>query len=128
MELTKEFVQHCNRPSVLRDFLLQAMDQNEKLEAELTALKESQRWRKYPDEKPNDGEPGDVDTVLVAVEIKTIDCVQYRLETAFYMDGKFWMTQKKRSTFDKEDFSGYGYFIQKVTHWMPLPKAPEEAE
>ena len=108
------------------------------LEAENESLKYSvatldtdiammKRWRKVSEELPNDGEPGNVDTVLVAVEIRTIDGVQYREETAFYMDGKFWMTQKKRSTFDKEDFGGYGYLIQKVTHWMPLPKAPKEA-
>lgn len=40
MELTKGFVQHCNKPSVLREFLLQAMDQNEKLEKDNKVLKE----------------------------------------------------------------------------------------
>ena len=39
MELTKGFVQNCNRPSVLRDFLLQAMEQNEKLEKDNERLK-----------------------------------------------------------------------------------------
>lgn len=43
MELTKGFVQHCNRPSVLRDFLLQAMEQNEKLEAEHESLLQQNR-------------------------------------------------------------------------------------
>lgn len=101
-------------------------DELSRLKARIAELEEERRWRKCSEELPNDGEPGNVDTVLVAVEIRTIDDVQYRLETAFYMDGKFWMTQKKRSTFDKEDFGGYGYYIQKVTHWMPLPSAPKE--
>lgn len=45
MELTKEFVKNCNKPSILRDFLLQAMDQ-------IDAMEEERRWRKFPDEKP----------------------------------------------------------------------------
>jgi len=32
MELTKEFVENCNKPTILREFLLQAMDQVEHLE------------------------------------------------------------------------------------------------
>ena len=40
LELTKGFVESCNKPSVLRDFLLQAMDQNEKLEKDNKSLKE----------------------------------------------------------------------------------------
>ena len=45
MKLTKGFVLECRKVNVLRDFLCQAMDQVDQLE-------EAQRWRKFPEEKP----------------------------------------------------------------------------
>lgn len=44
MELTKEFIKSCNKPSILREFLLQAMDQIDAMEAE-------NRWHRC--DKPN---------------------------------------------------------------------------
>lgn len=39
MELTKEFVENCNKPTILREFLLQAMDQVENLEKDNEKLR-----------------------------------------------------------------------------------------
>ena len=53
MELTKEFVENCNKPSILREFLLQAMERVDSMEKELASLREATRWRKFSDEKPS---------------------------------------------------------------------------
>ena len=63
MELTKEFVKKCNKPSILRDFLLQAMDQ-------IDAIEEERRWRKFPDEKP---EHNGIYIVLLGEHTRTLD-------------------------------------------------------
>lgn len=39
MDLTKEFVENCNKPTILREFLLQAMDQVENLEKDNEKLR-----------------------------------------------------------------------------------------
>ena len=104
MELTKGFVQRCNKPSVLREFLLQAMEQNEKSEAELAALKEERRWRKFPDEKPEWGKE-----VLVLADDGDI------LRVRFSCDYK-WISWGNMRTCESSC----------ITHWMPEPYKPED--
>ena len=97
MELTKGFVQHCNKPSVLREFLLQAMEQIGKLEAELAASKESQRWRKYPEEKPEEK----CHFVFCCTKSGT-------------RDTNFWHERAGKWEFK--------FYDKDVVAWMPLPK------
>jgi hypothetical protein len=69
--------------------------------ARIKELEESQRWRKFPDEKPEE------DTWCIVFHDGEIDSDHYI-----------------RFTFNKKcDFALYGY---EVTHWMPLPAAPKE--
>ena len=96
MELTKEFVKRCNKPSILRDFLLQAMDQ-------IDAMEEERRWRKFSEEKPADKQ-----WIWVYVENPS--------KYGTYIELRRWDAGCK---FDVEDQELY-------TKWMPLPKAPEE--
>lgn len=71
------------------------------LEKENAELKEEHRWRKFPDEKPEE------DTWCIVFHDGEIDSDHYT-----------------RFAFNKKcDFTLYGY---EVTHWMPLPSAPEE--
>lgn len=102
MKLTKEFVNSCRRIGVLRDFLLQAMDQVDNLEKENKELKETQRWRKFPDEKPSE-------------EGYYIIC-----GSSGFRNADKWTYCKDRQ---KMDFSFYSYG---VAYWMPLPSAPKE--
>ena len=103
MELTKEFVNSCRKVGVLRDFLCQAIDQvDEKdkeiaeLEARIAELEEERRWRKFPDEKP---EQNGIYIVLLGEHTRTLDVYDT----------------------DKGNFRTY-----KPTAWKPMPKAPEE--
>lgn len=105
MELTKGFVQHCNKPSVLREFLLQAMEQNEKLEAENAALREEHRWRWFSEEMPKDGE-------IVWLYNKSLNQIVKGLH---YGEGRFVLATDHGCAFDPD-------------LWMPMntPKAPED--
>lgn len=96
MELTKSFVNHCRNIAALRDFLCQAIDQVDQLE-------ESQRWRKFPEEKPEWGKD-----VLIIDKDGDIHIVH------FSHDFK-WISWGKMNTCESDC----------ATYWMPLPKAPE---
>ena len=75
--------------------------QNESLRREIHDLEEAQRWRKVCEEKPKNG-----DVVLVRFSERTKG--HY-----FPMDVVRWD-------------SSYELGEIEVTHWMPLPKAPDE--
>ena len=93
MKLTKGFVLECRKVNVLRDFLCQAMDQVDQLE-------EAQRWRKFPEEKP------EKDSWCLVYHEGEIDADHYTDECNNHCR-----------------FVMYGNI---VTHWMPLPKKPED--
>ena len=99
MKLTKGFVLECRKVNVLRDFLCQAIDQVDQLE-------ESQRWRKFPEEKPEWGKD-----VLIIDKDGDIHIVR------FSHDFK-WISWGKMNTCESDC----------VIYWMPLPKKPEEAD
>lgn len=103
MKLTKEFVNSCRRIGVLRDFLLQAMDQVDNLEKENKELKETQRWRNFKDEPPEHHQ-----------WIEACFCKD--MERQPRIDIRRWDDGMKYDVFDQELYIG----------WRPLPKAPEE--
>lgn len=74
------------------------------LEAELAALKDERRWRKFPDEKPKWGQE-----VLVLADDGDIRRVR------FSCDYK-WISWGNMRTCESSC----------ITHWMPEPKKPEE--
>ena len=69
---------------------------------EIEKLKEEQRWRKFPDEKPSE-------------EGYYIIC-----GSSGFMNADKWTYCKDRQ---KMDFSFYSYG---VAYWMPMPSAPKE--
>ena len=71
------------------------------LKARIAELEEERRWRKFPDEKPEE------DTWCIVFHDGEIDSDHY---TRFAYNNKC-------------DFALYG---NEVTHWMPLPSAPKE--
>ena len=97
MELTKEAVNRCRCVGALRDFLCQAMDQINEKDKEIAELKETQRWRRFGDEEPES------------------DMVQYLVYDM--------RTRKYGKSFYSFILKSFQY---DVTHWMPLPKAPED--
>ena len=104
MELTKGFVNSCRKVGVLRDFLCQAIDQVDEKDKEIAELKEERRWRKFPDEKPEEW-----DTVIVRIGDGFYDLAVY------LSNGQGW---------DIGD--GLYHKSEEVSHWMPLPSAPNE--
>ena len=104
MELTKGFVNSCRKVGVLRDFLCQAIDQVDEKDKEIAELKEERRWRKFPDEKPEEW-----DTVVVRFSDGFYDLAVY------LSNGQGW---------DIGD--GLYHKSEEVSHWMPLPSAPNE--
>lgn len=101
MTLTKSFVNKCRNIGALRDFLCQAMDQVDEKDKEIAELKESQRWRKFPDEKPEEG-----------VEVLVTNGIDCGISD---WCGDYW---------NNDPFCGYTV-CDNVIAWMPLPKAPE---
>lgn len=102
MELTKEFVKSCNKPSILREFLLQAMEQ-------IDAMEEERRWRKYSEEKPQDGQ----EVLAYDSSQKLVIKLEYQVRE------------------DCEGFVGFPIihgFWPCITYWMPYnkPKATED--
>ena len=102
MELTKEFVENCNQPSILRDFLLQAMEQVDSMEKELASLREATRWRKFSEEKPSE-------------EGYYIIC-----GSSGFRNTDRWMHINHKG---RMGFSFYDYGVE---YWMPILPAPEE--
>ncbi len=76
------------------------------LEKENAELKEERRWRKFPDEKPEEW-----DTVVVRFSDRFYDLAVY------LSNGQGW---------DIGD--GLYHKSEEVSHWMPLPSAPKEGE
>ncbi len=77
-------------------------EMNAKAQEEIATLKENQRWRKFPDEKPS--EEG-----------------YYNIcGSSGFRNADKWTYCKDRQ---KMDFSFYSYGVK---YWMPLPKAPED--
>jgi len=71
---------------------------------EIAELEEERRWRKFPDEKPEEW-----DTVIVRIGDGFYDLAVY------LSNGQGW---------DIGD--GTYHKSEEVTHWMPLPSAPNE--
>ena len=96
MKLTKSFVKNCRNIGALRDFLCQAIDQ-------VDAMEEERRWRKCSEELPEDGSD-----VLATDGEEIWLCYKTTM-----LDGLPWFQPNGQP------------HIEGVTHWMPLPKAPE---
>ena len=75
-----------------------------RLKARIAELKEERRWRKFPDEKPEEW-----DTVIVRIGDGFYDLAVY------LSNGQGW---------DIGD--GLYHKSEEVSHWMPLPSAPKE--
>ena len=78
----------------------------EQLLMEIVKLKEERRWRKFPDEKPEEW-----DTVVVRLSDGFYDLAVY------LSNGQGW---------DIGD--GLYHKSEEVSHWMPLPSAPKEGK
>ena len=103
-------------------------------------LNEERRWRKFPDEMPQKYDDGD--DFLIAVEHESTTCPKgYYVTIAELVDGS-WSDDEGR---DIDEYIEYdlensifrsqapqgtkkGFYRNKVTHWMPLPKSPEEVK
>lgn len=72
------------------------------LEAKNEKLKENQRWRKYPEEKPS-------------VDTRYIIC-----GSSGFRDADRWMYLKEKQRM------GFGFHDYGVKYWMPMPEAPKE--
>jgi len=133
MILTKGFVNSCRNVRALRDFLCQAIDQ-------VDAMEEERRWRKCSEEMPQNYEDGE--TFLIAVEHESTTCPKrYYVTMAELVDGN-WSDDEGRdidedieydlenSVFRSQVPQGTkkGFYRSKVTHWMPMPSAPKEAD
>jgi hypothetical protein len=77
-----------------------------RLKERIAELEEERRWRKFPDEKPEEW-----DTVIVRIGDGFYDLAVYM------SNGQGW---------DIGD--GTYHKPEEVTHWMPLPSAPKEGE
>lgn len=72
----------------------------------IAELKEAQRWRKFPDEKPKWGE-----------EVLVVDEASKQYIVRFSYDMK-WISWGNMNTCESKN----------AKYWMPLPKSPEEAK
>jgi hypothetical protein len=83
---------------------MQLEDDNALLRRNNAELREATRWRKFPDEKPEEW-----DTVIVRFGDGFYDIAVYM------SNGQGW---------DIGD--GLYHKSEEVTHWMPLPSAPKD--
>ena len=98
IELTKSFINNCCNIEALREFLCNALDKINENENEIKNLKNAQRWREFSEEKPEHHQ-----RILVCSR-------DYKTELKRWDEG---------CKFDVE--------VQEIyTHWMPLPKEPED--
>ena len=79
-------------------------DEVSRLKARIAELEEERRWRKFPDEKPEEWE-----TVVVRFSDGFYDLAVY------LSNGQGW---------DIGD--GTYHKPEEVSHWMPMPSAPKE--
>ena len=79
-------------------------EMNAKAQEEIATLKENQRWRKFPDEKPSE-------------EMEGEDCI---VSNGFYDVVCEW-----RGYWNNEPFIG-DKNCDRVKYWMQAPKAPED--
>ena len=79
-------------------------DEYDRINSRIAELEEERRWRKFPDEKPEEWE-----TVVVRFSDGFYDLAVY------LSNGQGW---------DIGD--GLYHKSEEVTHWMPLPPAPKE--
>ena len=97
-----------NDPEVGDEYEMYKVSEADKVIAEkdkaISELKEAQRWRKFPDEKPSE-------------EGYYIIC-----GSSGFRNADKWTYCKDRQ---KMDFSFYSYGVK---YWMPLPSAPKEEE
>ena len=84
----------------------QTRAENERMKARIAELEEERRWRKFPDEKPEEW-----DTVVVRFSGGFYDLAVY------LSNGQGW---------DIGD--GLYHKPEEVTHWMPIPSAPKEGK
>jgi regulator of replication initiation timing len=82
----------------------QTRAENERMKARIAELEEERRWRKFPDEKPEEW-----DTVIVRFGDGFYDLAVYM------SNGQGW---------DIGD--GRYHKSEEVSHWMPMPSAPRE--
>ena len=101
-------------------------------------IEEERRWRKCSDEMPQEYDDGDC--FLIAVEHESTTCPKRYYVTIAELVGGKWSDDEGedidedieydlensifRSQVPKE--TKKGFYRSKVTHWMPLPKAPKE--
>lgn len=104
IELTKSFINNCCNIEALREFLCNALDKINENENEIKNLKNAQRWRKFPEEKPKWGE-----------EVLVVDDESKQYIVRFSHDMK-WISWGKMNTCESNC----------VKYWMPLPSAPKE--
>ena len=83
-------------------------DELSRLKSRIADLEEERRWRKFPDEKPEED-------VKVLVYTGRPGFMSIQTDVYTKEDG-FSSTREPR-------FRTYGPY---VTHWMPLPSAPKE--
>lgn len=98
IELTKSFINNCCNIEALREFLCNALDKINENENEIKNLKNALRWREFSEEKPEHHQ-----RILVYSR-------DYKTELRRWDEGcKFYVE------------------VQEIyTHWMPLPKEPED--
>ena len=98
---------------------------NAQLEDDVAFWKTKQRWRKCSDELPKleDG-VGEIFLVAVETESDTHPKSSY-VTTAEFCEGEWYNDStgnELEENIDREDC----FYHSKVTHWMPLPKEPED--
>lgn len=103
----------------------QTRAENERMKARIAELEEERRWRKFSEEMPKLQE-GVSEIFLVVVENESNTSPKGSYVTiAELCDGE-WYNDVTGNEIE-ENIEGSDYFYRsKVTHWMPLPKAPEE--
>lgn len=96
------------KSSDIREFLVRLKAAHEaeaeQLLLEIAKLKDAQRWRKYPEEKPSE-------------DTRYIIC-----GSSGFRDADRWMYLKEKQQM------GFGFHDYGVKYWMPMPAAPEEAD
>lgn len=82
---------------------------NAKAQEEIATLKENQRWRKFPDEKPHEN-----DSIVLVAFLSKLNPTIYTLREALYSEGleEFFNPMDHTESWN-------------IEYWKPRPKAPE---